>query len=158
MAHKDDSSEPTWDDIAPHIDRALAEMSQELSVPLTLHFLRGQNQDEIATELGIDQSTVSRRMDKGLDELRKKLGKAGVIASLALLTTCLTQNAATAAPIALTASLGKLAMAGLGGEVAGGTAAAASTMTGWHPAGATSRFLGTMWGKVAAVLIVTAIL
>jgi len=130
-------SEPTWGEIAPYVDQALAELPEDLAVPLTMHYLQGQGQSEIASELAVNQSTVSRRIERGLEELRQKLRQAGVVVSVAILGTLLGQNAAGAAPAALMSSLGKMAMSGVGSapgpvgvsSVAAQSAASAGTLS-----------------------------
>ena len=123
--------EPTWQDIAPGVDQALEELPDELRVPVVLHYLEGRTQAEVSQELGVNQSTVSRRLEKGVDELREKLRRAGVVVSVSLLATLLTGNAASAAvPATLTASLVKVGLAGVGkGAVATAGSAAAVVLT-----------------------------
>jgi RNA polymerase sigma factor (sigma-70 family) len=109
------AEEPGWDDIAPHVDQALAELPDELREPLVLHFLEGQTQADVAAALGLNQSTVSRRLDKGVAELRRNLERAGVAVSVVVLASMMSGCAKiTAVPAALTASLGKMALAGVG--------------------------------------------
>jgi len=150
MAQKADDG-PTWADLAPHVDEALAELPDELRTALVIHFLRGLTQQETAAELGIDQSTVSRRIEKGLDELRGKLRQAGVVASVAVLGTLLSENAATAAPATLLTSLGKMAMSGVGGSgtAAGAVSEASAGAAASAPAAVASTAIGTVGGKVA---------
>jgi len=144
--HRND--EPAWDDIAPLVDAALEDLPGDLRVPLVLHFMEGRSQQEIAGDLGVNQSTVSRRIEAGLDGLREKLKRAGVVASVAVLGALLAENAASAAPATLAATLGKMAMAGIG--EAAGTAATASA------AGAASS--GRIFGSLTARLLAAAAL
>ena len=98
MSDKPNSGpEPTWQDISPGVDEALEELPEELRSALVMHYLEGLTQADISRELGVNQSTVSRRLEKGVDELREKLRKAGVVVSAAFLATLLTGNAASAA-------------------------------------------------------------
>ena len=115
MSDPREDSEPAWAEIAPHVDEALAEFPDELAVPLTLHYLQGQSQTEVASALGVDQSTISRRVERGLEELREKLRQAGIAVPVAALGSLLDQNATIAVPASLLASLGKMAMSGVGG-------------------------------------------
>jgi RNA polymerase sigma factor (sigma-70 family) len=131
------ATEPTWEAIAPAVDQALEELPEDLRVPLILHYLQGRDQAAVAEKLGVSQSTVSRRLEAGVDELRGKLSKAGVIASVAVLTSMLDVHGATAAPVSLTAALGKIALAGIG--------------QGTAP---TTSFLYTAAGKILAVVVV----
>ena len=138
MARHSDEPETAWSDIAPHVDAALDDLPDRLCAPVMLHYLQGRSQAETAEALGVNQSTVSRRIEKGVDALRARLRKAGVVVSVAALVALLGDHAAVAAPPALTAALGKMALAGVG------TSAAAAA------AGVGSAALA---GKVAAVLI-----
>lgn len=140
--------EPTWAELAPHVDEALESIPEPLRVPLILHYIQGRSQDEIALELGLSQSTVSRRLEKGLEVLRGKLKAAGVVASAALVASLLTANTASAAPVGLAAALGKMTMAGVGASSATGTSAAAGTAT------ATAAGPGIV--KAAAIMAVAA--
>lgn len=148
MAHTDTGGDgPTWADMAPHIDAAIQDLPQELQSPIILHYLQGKSQSEIAGIIGADQSTVSRRLNKGVNELRKRLQKAGVVVSVAVLASCLAAGSAEAAPAAFKAALGKMALAGVGKGA--GTAATSSVATG--------AILGTAKAKIIAAVVVGAI-
>ncbi len=137
--------EPTWEDLCPQVDQAIEELPGELRDAVVQHFLRGQTQAQVAEALGVNQSTVSRRLEQAIGQLRDRLRKAGVAVSVAALGALLTQNASAAAPATLTAALGKIALAGVG--KAGGAAAAAS---------ATAGVLGTAGGNLAVALAAVA--
>lgn len=102
-----------WAELEPIIDEAIASLPRELQEPLVLHYLIGQSQAEVADALQIHQSTISRRLETGVAELRKRLKLAGVV-STAALTTLLATNATASVPASLSLSLGKLAVAGVG--------------------------------------------
>ena len=113
---------PSWHEVAPYVDGALNELPDDLRIVIVEHFLQRRTQAEIAKELGVSAMTVSRRVEAGLDELRKKLKKAGLIVSAALLASLIAEHAVSAAPAALTVALGKMALAG---TVKGGAATGA---------------------------------
>ncbi len=123
MTEEHEEDVPTWTQIAPYIDEALAALPEEVRLPLLLHFFEGRTQAQVAKALGVNQSTVSRRIEKGLAELREHLREAGVLLSLAVLAALLTAHAATAAPATLLTALNKMALAGVGGTPAGTTVA-----------------------------------
>ncbi|NQT18877.1 MAG: sigma-70 family RNA polymerase sigma factor [Planctomycetes bacterium] len=131
MNSKSDS-DPTWHELSPHVDEAVDGLPDDLRIVIVEHFFQRRTQAEIAKELGVSAMTVSRRVESGIEELRKELKKAGVIASVAVLASLLAENAVTAAPATLTAALGKMAIAGVNsGAAAGwtGTGVAAGAMT-----------------------------
>lgn len=43
MTADQSSSDSSWEEIARHVDRALADLPEELRVPLVLHYLEGRN-------------------------------------------------------------------------------------------------------------------
>jgi RNA polymerase sigma-70 factor (ECF subfamily) len=108
-----------------HVDESLAALPQTLRIVLTEHFLAGRTQQEIADRLGVDQSTISRRVERGLDELRRRLRDAGV-AAIALPAVLAATSRADAAPPSVQQSLTKIGLAGVRGNAAAG---AASNMT-----------------------------
>ena len=124
VAKSDNGGPPElgWEAIEPHIGAAIEGLPDELRAPVILHYLQGKPQAEVAEIIGADQSTVSRRLKKGLDQLRGRLEKATVVLSVGVLATWLSQRTAEAAPAAFKASLGKMAIAGVG-KAAGVSAA-----------------------------------
>ena len=122
--------EPAWSEIAPLVDAAIDSLPDRLREPVILHYLHGYTQSEVAMQLGLNQSTVSRDLEKGIASLREDLKKAGVVVTAAALAIMLTQNTSTAVPAALTASLGSMAASGVGGiSVIAGMSGLAGTIT-----------------------------
>jgi RNA polymerase sigma factor (sigma-70 family) len=109
----DSDYDPTWDQIAPHVDAALAKLPDELREPLVQHFLMGRTQSQVALNLGIDQATISRRIHSGIELLRAHLKQAGVACGAVALPAILASNAEAAVPAQLSAALMKIALAGL---------------------------------------------
>jgi len=116
-------TEPAWDEIAPLVDAAIGELSDDLRIPLVLHFLQGKTHTQVAAEMNVSRPTITRRLEAAVDALRANLKASGVAASAASLASLLAAQADAAAtvPPTLLASLGKLAAAGIGptGAVAG---------------------------------------
>ncbi len=108
------SIEIGWDDIQTYVDEAIAELPERLRWPVVAHYLEGQTYHTIAGSLGVPRSTVASRVQKGLDVVRKSLKKRGIPVTSGVLSGLLAANASEAAPAALTAALGKLAIAGTG--------------------------------------------
>jgi len=108
-------SEATWDDIKWYVDEALRDLPEELRFVATEHFLIQRTHNDIAEELGVTRQTVSHRIKKSVEEIRRVLVGKGISVPVTLLSSLLTAHTASAAPQQLTVSLGKLAIAGTGG-------------------------------------------
>jgi len=118
----------SWADVRGEVDAAITALPERLRTPLVLYFLEGRTQADVATELGVSRPSVSRYLRRGVEALRRRLKRAGVMASVVALPTMLSSSAAEAAPATLAADLGKIALAGTGAKAtavtAGGTFAA----------------------------------
>jgi RNA polymerase sigma factor (sigma-70 family) len=109
-----------WDDIYEYVDEAVADLPDDLRIPLVAHFLEGQTHAAVAESLDIPRSTVTDRIAKGLALVGKSLRRHGIAVPVAALAALFTTHMAEATPIPATlgASLGKLALshsAGVGG-------------------------------------------
>jgi RNA polymerase sigma factor (sigma-70 family) len=116
----------TWERIKADVDECIAGMPDRLRTVVVLHYLEGRTQEDIAAQLRVSQSTVSRRLEGGLDALRKKLVRAGILAPGAALAALLASNGVEAAPPTLGVALGKVGFAG----AAAGTKGATGTLGG----------------------------
>ena len=114
-----------------HVDEAIASLPDDLRVAVTEHFLCGRSQVELAAEVGVNQSTISRRIDAGLQRLRERLSARGVtavaMAALPMLLTDLARGggafgeaALAVAPGTVRAALTKIGLAGIRGSGAAG--------------------------------------
>lgn len=114
-----------WRDISPHVDEGLNALEPELREILVAHFLEGQSTRRIASQRGVSQATVSRRLSAGVAQLRRKLRKQGVLVAAVALAALLRDRAVSAAPAPVMTELGKMALAGghapatLGGTASG---------------------------------------
>jgi RNA polymerase sigma factor (sigma-70 family) len=111
-----------WKEISPYVDVGLRELDPELREVLILHFLEGQTTREIALRKGASQATVSRRIGAGVEQLRAKLRRRGILIAVGALSVLLGDNGVQAAPLPLLTELGKMAM--VGGAASAGAAGA----------------------------------
>ena len=111
-------SELVWDDIESYVDEAIEELPENLRHAVTAHFLLQRTHRSIARELGVTRQAVSYRIAQGVEQIRRGLQGRGISAPAALLGALLGAQACVAAPSSLSASLGKLAIAGTPGHVA----------------------------------------
>lgn len=110
-----DDDHPTWAELAPHVDEAIAALDPVLREVLVRRYLSDQTQDVIAADLGVDRSTIARRLQQAVAAVRERLARRGVIGagvSVAALGACCAQAPAIAPPAALVAGVGKLAVSG----------------------------------------------
>lgn len=83
-----------WDDIGPCVDEAIASLPEKLRYPIISHFLEGQTHDAIAESLCLSQSSVTRRIQRGIEGIRKGLRRRGLIAAPGALTVALGSGSA----------------------------------------------------------------
>jgi RNA polymerase sigma-70 factor (ECF subfamily) len=119
-----DHEASTWAELSPSVDEALAEMPEELRLLLVNHFLLGKTQAQLAAESGQSPSTICRRMQQALEELRRHLRLKGVFALPVVLAGLLLHTSARQAPASLLSELGKMTM------LTGATAAARAAQFG----------------------------
>jgi RNA polymerase sigma factor (sigma-70 family) len=156
------ASDKPWSEIAPIVDRALAELPERLRTPILMRYLEGASQAEVANSLGVHQSTISRRLEEGIESLRAILGTSGLIIPAAVLIGSLTAQSAVAAPQSLTYSIGKVALAGVGTSLAangGGSGVLAWAMGAAKNALAflfVPVMAGILWGQIVFLLVTAA--
>jgi len=127
-------SEPGWDEICRYVDEAIADLPDILRIPLIAHFIENKPHRAIATMLGVSRQTVTYRIKKGLERVRKSLEKRGIpVAGSAALAAMFGAHMAEAqaAPAMLEATLAKVAVAGVKGSgMAVGAGVTATTLGG----------------------------
>lgn len=108
--------ETTWNDIHGFVDEALAQLPDELRIPLVAHFLEGRSQTDVAAALGLPRQTLVNRLQRGVLEVRKHLARRGIVIGAAALAGLLASNMARAdvVPKVTMAVLGKMALSGAG--------------------------------------------
>jgi len=117
----------TWQEVAPFVDAALADLDVESRELLVQHFLEGVSQSELAERLGLSRPTVHRRLQAGLEQLRRHLREVGVLAAAGAVVAAFEQTAQAAPPAALTVQLGKMTM------ISGNAASIANSATAAMP-------------------------
>jgi RNA polymerase sigma factor (sigma-70 family) len=113
-----------WKEISPYVDVGLRELDPELRDVLILHFLQGRTTREIALLKGASQATISRRIGSGVEQLRVKLRRRGILLAVGALSVLLGDNGVQAAPLPLLTELGKMA-------IVGGSGVSSATGVAW---------------------------
>jgi len=114
---------PEWDDVLSYVDEALEELAEHYRTPILYRFFENQTHDAIGHMLGISESAVRARIDKGVEQIRRRLKRRSIVVPAAVLTAALDISTSEAAPASLTGSLAKIAIAGAGPGAAAGSAA-----------------------------------
>jgi RNA polymerase sigma factor (sigma-70 family) len=104
--------ESAWAELEPHVDESLDELPEDRRALLIEHYFEQRTQQELATQRGLSQATVSRQLQEALQSLRDALRRRGVAAGAGL-GALLSEHGAEAAPATLITALTKLAMSGV---------------------------------------------
>jgi RNA polymerase sigma factor (sigma-70 family) len=94
----------------PHVDGALAELSESDRDAVILRFLRQQSFRDVAQALGTSEEAAKKRVSRALERLRGLLAQRGIAISAIALAAGLAQLPATAAPATLSSTLASLAV------------------------------------------------
>jgi RNA polymerase sigma factor (sigma-70 family) len=96
MATVPASEEEKWSDLRPLLDEELNQLPEKYRAPLLLCFLEGKTHQQAARELGWPSGSMSRRMNRARELLRKRLARRGVALSTGFLFMLIAENAGAA--------------------------------------------------------------
>ena len=105
-------SEAPWEQIAPHLDAALGDLSEPDRDALLLRYFERKSAEEIGQVLGISDETAQKRVSRAVERLRAFLAKRGVAAGAGGIAFVLSANAVQSAPAGLAAAISTAALAG----------------------------------------------
>jgi len=96
----------SWEQIAPHLDIALSELSEPDRDAVLLRYFEKKSAEEMAIRLGISTEAAQKRVSRAVDRLREFFAKRGVTVGASGLAVVISAHAVQAAPagLALTAS------------------------------------------------------
>jgi RNA polymerase sigma factor (sigma-70 family) len=121
-----DSDESEWTDVRPILDAEIGRLPDKLRSALVLCELQGLDRAEAATRLGISEGTLSSRIARAKEALRRRLVRRGITLSIVGIGFVLNQAAATAAvPPGLAATAVSASLNFAAGSVAGPATAVA---------------------------------
>jgi RNA polymerase sigma factor (sigma-70 family) len=108
-----DETEILWERLAPHLDLAVASLSEADRSAILLRFYQKRSLAEVGQHLGLSEEAAKKRVSRTVEKLRDFLTRRGVTLGGAVLASLLAEKAVQAAPVALTASVIKTSGAGL---------------------------------------------
>lgn len=99
-ANMNDDSEAVaeWEEIAPHLDAALADLSEPDRDAVLLRYFQNKPAQEMAGILGISAEAAQKRVSRAVERLRRNFAKRGITAGAGGLTGMISANAVQAAP------------------------------------------------------------
>jgi RNA polymerase sigma factor (sigma-70 family) len=103
-----------WTDVAPVIDRAMAQLDGSSRDLILMRYFQGKSMQEVATANGVSVEAAQKRLSRALEKLRGQLGRKGVGVGAEAAGAMLLQRSVEAAPAALHQSI--LATVGSGGS------------------------------------------
>jgi RNA polymerase sigma factor (sigma-70 family) len=113
-----------WEQIVPHLDAALGELSELDRDALLLRYFQNKSAREMAQILGTSEDVAQKRVSRAVDRLRESFSKRGVTVGTGGLAVVISANAVQAAPAGLAVTISTAAAA-----LAGTTTVATTTAT-----------------------------
>ena len=110
-----------WEQIAPLLDDAIADLGEKDRNAVVLRFVNGKDYSEVAAALGTTAQSAQVRVSRAVEKLRKIFSKRGVVLSGVALGGAISANSIQAAPAGLAMTITSAAVQG--------TALTASTVT-----------------------------
>jgi RNA polymerase sigma factor (sigma-70 family) len=98
-------SDPTWEQIEPHLDRALGELSEADRDALLLRYFQRQSAREMAQTLGMSEEAAQKRVSRAVERMRELFARRGVTVGASGFAVILSANAVQAAPVGLSAAI-----------------------------------------------------
>lgn len=107
-----------WEEIAPHLDAALAELNEPDRDAVLLRYFENKPAQEMAAVLGISAEAAQKRVSRAVEKLRENFAKRGITAGAAGLTGVISTNAVQAAPVGWAVAVSSSTFAGTSSAIA----------------------------------------
>jgi RNA polymerase sigma factor (sigma-70 family) len=122
--HETNSPEASeTDELRPHLDAAMSELSSAERDAIVLRFFQGKDLRAVGAALGVGEDAAQKRVQRALEKLRGFLGRRGVTLSAGALAAALPGSVVQSAPVGLAASIVTVALSGAPGAAGVGLVA-----------------------------------
>lgn len=98
MTQTNPSAELAWGEVQAALDEAVQALPEKYRTPFLLCVLEGRSRADVATELGLNEGTISSRLDRARKRLQAALGRRGIALS-AVLAGVVVAEGVKAAPV-----------------------------------------------------------
>jgi RNA polymerase sigma factor (sigma-70 family) len=105
-----DESDANWEQIGPHLDAALGELSESDRDALLLRYFEHKSAQEMAQTLGISDTAAQKRVNRAVERLREMFSKRDVTIGTSGLAGVISANAVQSAPIGLAVAISNAAI------------------------------------------------
>jgi len=106
------SPEASWEQIAPHLDAALGELTETDRDAVLLRYFDNRSATEMAGLLGISDAAAQKRVSRAVERLREVFARRGVTVGVGGLVVAISAHAVQAAPAGLAVTVSAAALAG----------------------------------------------
>lgn len=160
MDHSQTAEEAAWPQIAPLLDEALANLGETDRRAVLLRYFERKTLAEVGTTLGVNEDAARKRVNRGLEKLRKLFGKRGVTLTVTVIASVVGANSVQAAPVGLVVKVSVVAVKGTVVATAiTATVKGAMSLMAWAKAKTTAIMgigvlvaSGTVWSVIDAYL------
>jgi len=117
-----DAVDSAWEQIAPHLDEAMAKLGGQDRDAVLLRFFENQSFAQVGAALGVNEDAARKRIVRALEKLRRHFYQRGVRLTAALIAGAVSTHSVHAAPVISAKAISAVALAK-------GAAAGGSTLT-----------------------------
>ena len=106
-----DTDEVLWDQLAPHLDQAVAALTEADRSAVLLRFYERMSLREVGERLGVSEEAAKKRVSRAVERMREFLGRRGVRLTAVALSAVLAEKTVQTASAALAGAVMKVSMA-----------------------------------------------
>ncbi len=106
-----DDNDTVWNQLTPHLDQAVAALSQADRTAILLRFYEKKPLREVGERLGLTEDAAKKRVSRAIEKLRTLITRRGVVLGGAALAVALAEKSVQAAPSTLSVTVVKAATA-----------------------------------------------
>ncbi len=106
-----DENENLWSQLTPHLDQAVAALSETDRIAILLRFYEKKPLREVGERLGVSEEAAKKRVARAIEKLRDFITRRGVVLGGAGLSVALAERTVQAAPSTLPVTVLKASVA-----------------------------------------------